>query len=192
MKPFTAPNRPFCVEPFAPLTHQPRSVIDAGLVYWGSHESEPQKAQKHQTQQLGCVSCLRVGILEVGLLGFGHSLITGRQRAAVLEDEVDETYYIHTYRQTNKQTHTYRQTHRQTNRHKQKDRQTDRQTHRQKGRPANININKRTNTHAHIRRNQTEKQHNTQKLWKQYYHNDVKSKCPINQRDVAPRSCTNF
>ena len=93
MKPFTAPNRPFCVKPFAPLMHQPRSVINVGLVYWGSHESEPQKAQKHQTQQLGCVSCLRVGILEVGLLGFGHSLITGHQRAAVLEDEVDDTYY---------------------------------------------------------------------------------------------------
>ena len=119
MKPFTAPNRPFCVKPFAPLTHQPRSVIDAGLVYWGSHESEPQKAQKHQTQQLGCVSCLRVGILEVGLLGFGHSPITGHQRAAVLEDEVDDTYYIHTYRQTNKQTDTYIQT----------DTQTDKQTH---------------------------------------------------------------
>ena len=146
MKPFTAPNRPFCVKPFAPLTHQPLSAIDAGLVYWGSHESEPQKAQKHQTQQLGCVSCLRVGILEVGLLGFGHSLITGHQRAAVLEDEVDDTYYIHTYRQTNKQTHTYRQTHRQTNRQTHSERQTDRQTHIQKGRRATTHINKRTNT----------------------------------------------
>jgi len=119
MKPFTAPTRPFCVKPFAPLTHQPRSVIDAGLVYWGSHESEPQKAQNHQTQQLGCVSCLRVGILEVGLLGFGRSPITGHQRAAVLEDEVDDTYYIHTYRQTNTQTDTYIQTDTQT------DKQTD-------------------------------------------------------------------
>ena len=130
MKPFTAPNRPFCVKPFAPLTHQPRSVIDAGLVYWGSHESEPQKAQKHQTQQLGCVSCLRVGILEVGLLGFGHSPITGHQRAAVLEDEVDDTYYIHTYRQTNKQTDTYIQTDTQTDKQTQTERQTDRQTDR--------------------------------------------------------------
>ena len=157
MKPFTAPNRLFCVKPFDRLMHEPRSVIDADLVYWGSHETEHQEAQKHQTQQLGCVSCSRVGILEVGLLGFGHSLITGHQRAAVLEDEVDDTYYMHTYRQTNRQTLTYRQTHGQTNTHKQK----DRQTHRQKGRPANININKRMNTHAHIRRNQTDKQHKT-------------------------------
>ena len=125
MKPFTDPIWPFCVQPFAPLTHQPRSVIDAGLVYWGSHESEPQNTQKHQTQQLGCVSCLRVGILEVGLLGFGHSLITGHQRAAVLEDEVDDTYYIHTYRQTNKQTDTYIQTDTQTDKQTQTERQTD-------------------------------------------------------------------
>ena len=124
MKPFTAPNRPFCVNFFAPLTHQPLSVIDAGLVYWGSHESEPQKAQKHQTQQLGCVSCLRVGILEVGLLGFGHSLITGHQRAAVLEDEVNDTY-IHKYRQTNKQTDTYMHTDTQTHKQTQTERRTD-------------------------------------------------------------------
>ena len=53
-------------------------------------------------------------------------VITGHQRAAVLEDEVDDTYYIHTYRQTNKQTDTYIQTHRQTNRQTHTERQTDR------------------------------------------------------------------
>ena len=137
MKPFSAPNRPFCVKPFAPLMHQPRSVIDAGLVYWGSHESEPQK-----TQQLGCVSCLRVGIVEVGLLSFGHSSITVTNARRSFEDEVDDTYYTHTYRQTNKQTRTSRQTHRQTH----SERQTDRQTHIQKGRRATTHINKRTNT----------------------------------------------
>ena len=73
---------------------------------------------------------MRVGILEVGLLGFGHSLITGHQRAAVLEDEVDDTYYIHTYRQTNKQTDTYIQTHRQTGRQTHTERQTNRHIYR--------------------------------------------------------------
>ncbi len=56
-----------------------------------------------------------MGILEVGLLGFGHSLITGHQCAAVLEDEVYDTYDIRTYRHTNKQTDTYIQTDTQTN-----------------------------------------------------------------------------
>ncbi len=40
-------------------------------------------------------------------------------------------------------------------------------------------MNKRTNTHTHACRNQTEMQHKTQKLWKQYYNNDVKNTCPI-------------
>ena len=106
--------------------HQPRSVIDAGLVYWGSHESEPQK-----TQQLGCVSCLRVGIVEVGLLSFGHSPITVTNARRSFEDEVDDTYYTHTYRQTNKQTRTSRQTHKQTHSERQTDRQTDTYTERQ-------------------------------------------------------------
>ncbi len=49
--------------------------------------------KKHQTQQLGCVSCLRVGKVENGLLGFGRSPIAGNQRATVLEDEVDDTHF---------------------------------------------------------------------------------------------------
>ena len=76
-----------------------------------------------------------MGILEVGLLGFGHSLITGHQRAAVLEDEVDDTYYIHTYRQTNKQTDTYiqtdTQTDKQTNTYRKTDKHIDRKADKQ-------------------------------------------------------------
>ena len=146
MKPFTAPNRPFCVEPFAPLTHQPRSVIDAGLVYWGSHESEPQKGTEPSDTTTGLRFLLASGYSRSWSTKLWSLANHRHQRAAVLEDEVDDTYYIHTYRQTNKQTHTYRQTHRQTNRQTHSERQTDRQTHIQKGRRATTHINKRTNT----------------------------------------------
>ena len=122
MKPFSAPNRAFCVKPFAPLMHQPRSVIDAGLVYWGSHESEPQK-----TQQLGCVSCLRVGIVEVGLLSFGHSpiTVTNARRSLRMKLTILITH-IRTDKRTNRHVHLDRH----TGRHIQKDRQTDRHIYR--------------------------------------------------------------
>ena len=127
MKPFAAPNRPPSVKPFAPLTHQPRSVIDAGLVYWGSHKSEPQNAQKTSNTTTWLV---------LVYWGFGHSPNTSQSHATVLEDEVDDTYHIHTYRQTNKQTDTYIQTHRQKDRQTDTNRKTGRQTDRHLDRKA--------------------------------------------------------